>query len=603
MELGEILDIIWKRLWLVVAGTVVVAVLVFVASRNMKSIYEARVLMMVNPSQNAPLNQTSIATGEDLAMTYSELLKARPLLEIVIANLSLDLAPDDVADMLGTELIPGTQLLELTVQYTNAQQASDIANEIVFTFVSSHNTEQQLQSIVALERDVVSQMTILKELLEKTQSDLQKARMSSGLLTEDEANLIETNLTNQQLTYVSLLETFLNIRLVQAQLLDVTVIEPAITPTTPIRPNIPIYTFLGAFAGFVFGVGLTFLVEYLDDSFETGDDVERALSLPALGTIPKLRHPEYAAMRRHRKRASNKPGAIGVSGLVTSVAPRSFVSEAYRVLRTNIRFVAGDQSLKTLLVAAVEPKTGGTTVVAELGVLCARAGLQVVLVDTDLYSPKLHHLLGVDLASQQKLALEDTVACSGLTDLLSGDVRDVYGAMLSTPVDNLYLITSGSASDNPSERLNSKQMELVLAEIARNADLVILDAPPVLAVTDAAVLATKVDGVILTVEAKRTSQQAALEACEIIQRVGATVLGVVLTKVKMKRRGLVYNAYLADVRRTRRQTTRRMPGDDTSPQTNLDQKPSLRTIFRMDTLRTIRRKWKRLSWFGKVRRS
>ena len=158
MELWDIFRIIWKRFWLIVFGALLISVVVFVATRNMQPIYQAKVTMMIRQSStNAPLADfTSIlAGGADLALTYSELLKTRPLLEIVIANLNLDLSPDDVRkDMLGTKLVPGTQFLELTVEDTDAQRATDIANEIAFTFISLHNTEQQLQDIVALEQDV-----------------------------------------------------------------------------------------------------------------------------------------------------------------------------------------------------------------------------------------------------------------------------------------------------------------------------------------------------------------------------------------------------------------------------------------------------------------
>ena len=147
MELQSILRIIWKRLWLIVLGTLLISILVFVASKNMQPVYQATVTMMVNQSSSSPFpDYTFILAGQDLALTYSELLKIRPLLEIVIANLSLDLSPDDLTeDMLSTNLVPETELLELIIEDTDAQRASDIANEIAFTFISLHNTEKQLQ--------------------------------------------------------------------------------------------------------------------------------------------------------------------------------------------------------------------------------------------------------------------------------------------------------------------------------------------------------------------------------------------------------------------------------------------------------------------------
>jgi capsular exopolysaccharide synthesis family protein len=129
---------------------------------------------------------------------------------------------------------------------------------------------------------------------------------------------------------------------------------------------------------------------------------------------------------------------------------------------------------------------------------------------------------------------------AGLSDLLVGDVQSAEECMVRTETDNLYLITSGPIPPNPSELLGSKRMEAVLAEAQKNGELVILDTPPTLAVTDAAVLASKVDGVILLIEAQRTSHEAARRAYDALQRVGATILGVVLTKTKSERRTYYY---------------------------------------------------------------
>lgn len=513
MELREILQIIWKRLWLIVLGTLLISVAAFVVSKNRKPVYQAKVTMMVKQSANTPLaSYTYLSTGEDLALTYSNLLKTRPLLEIVIANLNLDLSPDYLrGEMLGTNLIRGTQLLELTVKDTDPQRASDIANEIAFTFISLHNTEQQLQNIVALEQDVVAQMANLKELIEYNQSAIDKLPVTSGLLAEEESNRVQATLANQQNAYASLLGTYLDIRLTQAQLLDITVVEPAIAPTRPAGRSSVFYAFLGAFVGLNLSVGLAILLEYLDRSFETSDDVRQILSLPALGTIPRLRGEE----RNGR--------------LVTSTLPRSPISEAYRTLRTNIRFASVDEPLTTLLITSAEPGAGKTTLAANLGVVCAQAGFQVVVIDTDLRLPSLHQLF--DLNNH-----------IGLTDLLVDDVQNVEECMVRTEIDNLRLITSGPIPPNPSELLGSKRMGAVLAEVQKSAELIILDTPPTLAVTDAAVLASKVDGVILLIEAKRTSHEAARRACEAHKRVGSRILGAVLTKAKTKRNAYYYYA-------------------------------------------------------------
>jgi capsular exopolysaccharide synthesis family protein len=414
--------------------------------------------------------------------------------------------------MLGTNLIAETQLLELTVEDTDAQRASDIANEIAFTFISLHNTERQLQNIVALEQDIVAQMANLKELIAYNQLLLDQARTSSDLLAAGESNARQSALSGQQSAYANLLGTYLSIQLTQSQFFDVTVVEPAIAPTKPIRPNIVFNTFLGAFVGLNLSAGLAFLLEYLYRSFETGDDVRQVLSLPTLGTVPRLRGQERS------------------SRLVTSTMPLSPASEAYRALRTNIRFASVDKPLTTLLITSAEPGAGKTTVVANLGVACAQAGLQVVLLDTDLRIPRLHHPFHLNNRA-------------GLTNLLVGDVHNVEECMVRTKIDNLRLITSGPIPPNPSELLGSKRMEAVLAKVKRSADLVILDAPPTLAATDAAVLAQGADGVLLVVYAGKTRHDAARHAVESLLQVGSNMIGVVLNAVPTHRGSYYHYGY------------------------------------------------------------
>jgi capsular exopolysaccharide synthesis family protein len=183
-------------------------------------------------------------------------------------------------------------------------------------------------------------------------------------------------------------------------------------------------------------------------------------------------------------------------------------------------------------------------VAGNLGVVCAQAGLHVVLVDADLRLPQAHRPFDLDNRT-------------GLTDLLVGDVGSVEECMVGTGIDNLRLITSGPVPPNPSELLDSRRMEAVLAQVKQSADLVIVDSPPVLAVTDAVALAPKVDGVILVIEAERTSHEAASRTRNALQSVGATILGAVL--VKVKRAGPSYYYYYTPEARPAGVLGRRLP--------------------------------------------
>ena len=509
MELRDILEVIWKRFWLVGLGTVGIVAMVLGLTLNMMPVYQAKVTLMVKQSHAAPFpSYTSILTGEDLAVTYAELLKARPLLEIVIANLGLSYTPDDLLNgMITTELVPETQLLVLKVEDVNRQRASDIANEIAFTFISLHSTEQQLENIMDLEQDVLEQMVVLKGMIQYNQTTV--SRISTTGLLDEQSTLAQTTLANQQLAYASLIETYLNIRLTQGQLLDVTIVESAIPPIHSIRPNVPLYTLLAFFGGAVFSVGLVMLIEYLDRSLKTSEEVARLLPIPVLGEI------------HHTSNGSRS------KGLITVTEPVSPAAEAYRTLRTNIRFTIVDNPLKTLLITSAEPRAGKTTIVANLGIVFAQTGLNVVLIDMDLRMPQLHQLFDLDNRT-------------GLTDLLIKDIQDIDACLVKTGIEGLRLLPSGPIPPNPSELLGTKRLEAILDAVKEHADLIIIDSPPAFVVTDAAVLSPKVDGVLLLVEVNRTSRDIARRTYQALHHVGAVLLGVVLTKVKIKRRSQYY---------------------------------------------------------------
>jgi succinoglycan biosynthesis transport protein ExoP len=511
MELGEILQVIRKRIWLIVLGTLLVCVPAFIVSQISGPVYHAQVTMMVNPRDSmlsSDLN--SLMTSEQLAQTYSQLLKARPLLETVIASLGLDLSPEKLAeDMISIRLINNTQLIELIVKDADPQRASDIANEIAFTFISTHNAEQQLEGITELEQDVAAEMAELKAQIQQNRAAIERLRSSPSLLSEQELKDLQDTLAGQQSAYAGLLSTYLGIRQTQTKLLDVTIVEPATPPTEPAGPGSLLYAAVGGIAGLSLSIGLAVLLHRLNRSFETSDDVTRVLSLPTLGVIPWLSD-------RDRGSPLQTPDL------------HSAASEAYRTLRTNIRFASVDRPLKSVLVTSAEPNAGKTSAASNLGIVCAEAGMRAILVDADLRSPELHSLFDLD-------------GNLGLTSLLIGDAQGVPQCVLETGIDNLRLLTSGPVPPNPSELLGSKRMEAILAQLEEIADLVILDSAPLLAVTDAAVLAPKVDGVILAVAAGRTSYEAAARACAALQQVNATVLGVVL--VGAKSRDMVYFYY------------------------------------------------------------
>ena len=208
------------------------------------------------------------------------------------------------------------------------------------------------------------------------------------------------------------------------------------------------------------------------------------------------------------------------TALVMAQAPRSAAAEAYRTLSTNIQFSSLDRDIRTLLVTSVGPEEGKSIVLANLAITMAEGGKRVVMVDCDLRRPSLHQIVG--LADQP-----------GLTTMMLNEA--LAPPLQATQYPNVSLVAAGPLPPNPAELISSERFTRVLAAIAAEADIVLVDAPPISAVTDATILATRVDGVLLVVDSGRTRRDPGRRAAEQLQRVGARVLGAVLTNVRAEK--------------------------------------------------------------------
>lgn len=208
---------------------------------------------------------------------------------------------------------------------------------------------------------------------------------------------------------------------------------------------------------------------------------------------------------------------MAINNLVTVRDPRSPAAEAYRTLRTNIQFASLDKPLHTLLATSTAPDEGKSTTISNLAITIAQGEQRVILVDCDLRRPSLHTMFG--LPNEQ-----------GLTSLMLGDNKTI--PLQPTEIPNLLVLTSGPIPPRPADVLGSKRMAAIIAHLRNEADMVLFDTPPINAVTDAAVLATAVDGVLLVFRSGETKRDRAHEARRLLDKVNANVVGVVLTDVK-----------------------------------------------------------------------
>jgi protein-tyrosine kinase len=215
--------------------------------------------------------------------------------------------------------------------------------------------------------------------------------------------------------------------------------------------------------------------------------------------------------------------------LITLDDPKSPISEQYRTIRTNIQFSFIDETMRSLMITSSSPSEGKSTTAANLAIVFAQQGKKVLLIDADLRKPTVHYTFRLN-------------NYTGLTSVLTRS-SSLLSACQETNVENLYVLTSGPIPPNPAELLSSKMMDNCLQEIYEAFDLIIFDTPPVLAVTDAQILANKCDGTILVVASGKTEIDAAVKAKELLTAANAKLLGVVLNQRKLREGHYYYYEY------------------------------------------------------------
>ena len=515
MELRQYFALLWRWAWLIVLCVLLAGGTAFYVSSRQAPTYQATVTLLINQASSTTQDYNALLTGERLARTYAQLLTKRPVMEKTAQELGLNIAPESLASKVKVNLVRDTQLITLQVLDEDPLIAMEIANTIPEVF-SKQNEEMQLSRYSSSKENLQKQLDLVNAEIVESEKTLESMK-SAPVPDQVEISRVTEQLLQYRTTYANLLRSYEEIRVAEAKTLDtVTMVEPADLPRQPVGPKTTTNTLLAAVVGAMLAVGVAFLVEYLDDTIKTDTEVSSLLGLPTLGGIVKL------------------GGQEGLS--IAAEQPKSIAVEAYRALRTNIRFSSPDHQPKTLLVTSALSGEGKTTTVANLGAVFARAGASTIIVDADLRKPRQHKLFKVDNRS-------------GLTTaLVADDACQMDGNLKESGVPNLRLLASGPRPPNPSELLGSDRMGSMIDRLGKEADIVLLDTPPCLAVSDAAVLASRVDGILLVLEAGKTRREAAVRAKESLEQVGGHVLGVILTKIPIKRRGYGYHYYYYDSR-------------------------------------------------------
>ena len=497
--------LIWHWMWLLILIALAAGAAAFAISLQMTPYYESMATVLVN---EAPANQnadySSVLMSEQLTSTYSKMMANDTVLSVVSTQLGINIPLDDLKKMVTVSSVSDTQLITVTVESTDPFLSANLANSISTVFssqIQAIQTERFSQSKTTLESQISTVETQIAE------AEAKKSQTES----EDEKNRLENELTQYRENYSSLQQSYQEVILSEAQSVSsVVLIESAVADLYPVRPKYYLNAVLAAILGFLVSLGVIMLKEALDDTVKTPDDVMQKFGIPVLGII------------NHHSTANN--------ALITVTEPRSPTAEAYRTLRTNVSYTSVDKPLRTLMVTSTEPGEGKTTVISNLGVVLAQNGYKVIVCDCDLRHPNVH----------KKFELINRY---GLSTLFAHPAEVPNGARQATKIKNLTILTTGQLPPNPAELLGSNKMKGILDNLCQQADIVLIDTPPTLAVTDAAVLAPSMDAVILVVWPGKTRASALKQTVAQMNQVNAKLIGVVFNNVDLRGKSYAYHNY------------------------------------------------------------
>ena len=400
-----------------------------------------------------------------------------------------------------------TQMAELGVTINNTRdQISSLEEEI--TWLTSL-TEAGVfdKTLDDKEHELTSQQELLVSYQEIYTKYLVTGKVDG---TTDEITSLEKNLNLYQQIYLNALNNREAVRLARMQnVTNIVQLNPAIASETPVRPRVLFNTILGGVAGLIVSITAILLMNSLDTTIKTREDVERTLNMAVLGYSLHM-----------DAKDNSRPGPHVVS------FPRSPAAEAFRSLRTNLDYIAVDKPLKSILISSSGASEGKTTVAANLAAIIAQSGKRVVLLDADLRRPRLHHEFGL-------------INRVGLSDIFL-EKTPLKNAIQVWDDPYLSVITSGGIPPNPAELLASEKMRKILDELESMFDFVVVDSTPTI-VTDSQLIAARVGGVLLVLSPGATPAEAARTTVEQYRRVGARLLGIVMNNVQDNQS--YYNGY------------------------------------------------------------
>ncbi len=543
MELLQYWKIIRKRLILIILIVLLFELAAVFYVQQQEPVYSTTTTLFISPSTlGSTLPYQMVYAVAPLANTYSEYMRTRSFAGLVRAQMNVDISEPDILNALSMEYIRDTQIFKITATHSNPETAQELANTTAQVLIAANTERQQQQQQARQDAQRSPEIQQRREQLGELLAVLQEELTYYGdqiTLVEDQIRVLQQGPASADVTQnvLSLREQLLQLRTERVNVLaslaetqntlagmgeeptsevdTAVVVDPALLPTAPLGRDLVQPIAAAAAAALALGLGLAWLLEYMDYTVKTPEELDEVYGIPTQGAIAQV-NAVQAAQRN--------------TSLVTLSDPRSPTAEAFRALRTSLRMAGAEKPVRSLLITSAGPGEGKTFVAANLAISLALEGKRVILVDLDLRRPQVH-------------ATFDLRREPGFTDIVVDRGRSIESCLQKTPVATLKVLACGTIPPHPSELLGSQRGADVIQEISCMADISIFDTAPAATVTDAVLVASQVDAVLQVVLAHGTRVDLVRRCKTLLERSGARLLGPVLNRVQTEDMGYYTNYY------------------------------------------------------------